>query len=137
MAQRVAAELAQHFKRSRFQRDDDLVFPHPVTGRPLDPSRLRKRFKDALELAGVRPVRFHDLRHTFGTRMAAMPGVSLRTLQEWMGHRDFATTLIYADYQPGTREAELVEAAFSGNKPSNELSGTEAHSDTQNVLDAH
>ena len=39
-------------------------------------------------------------------------GVALRTLQEWMGHRDFKTTLIYADYQPSAGEAELVERAF-------------------------
>lgn len=36
----------------------------------------------------------------------------MRTLQEWMGHRDFKTTLIYADYSPGEHEAALVEAAF-------------------------
>jgi len=29
-----------------------------------------------------------------------------------MGHRDFKTTLIYADYQPGPHEAEFVEKAF-------------------------
>jgi hypothetical protein len=29
-----------------------------------------------------------------------------------MGHRDFKTTLIYADYQPSAGEAELVERAF-------------------------
>ena len=61
--------------------------------------------------AGIREVRFHDLRHTFGTRMAGA-GVPLRTLQEWMGHRDFKTTLIYADYEPSAAEAELVERAF-------------------------
>ena len=60
--------------------------------------------------AGAAP-RFHDLRHTFGTRMAAA-GVPMRTLQEWLGHRDFATTLIYADYQPSAREADLVDEAF-------------------------
>jgi hypothetical protein len=37
----------------------------------------------------------------------------MRTLQEWMGHRDFKTTHIYADYQPGEREAELIDGAFS------------------------
>ena len=41
-------------------------------------------------------------------------GVPMRTLQEWMGHNDFKTTLIYADYQPGSDEAALVEAAFAG-----------------------
>jgi hypothetical protein len=33
-----------------------------------------------------------------------------------MGHRDFKTTLIYADYQPGAEEAALVERAFSGSR---------------------
>ena len=50
-------------------------------------SRLLKRYKTAAKAAGIRDVRFHDLRHTFGTRMAAA-GVPMRTLQEWMGHRD-------------------------------------------------
>ena len=36
----------------------------------------------------------------------------MRTLQEWMGHRDIATTQRYADYAPSAREAELVAAAF-------------------------
>ena len=36
----------------------------------------------------------------------------LRDVQEWMGHRDSKTTLIYADYMPGKREADLIDAAF-------------------------
>jgi hypothetical protein len=35
-----------------------------------------------------------------------------RSLQEWMGHRDYKTTLIYADYAPIAHERELVERAF-------------------------
>jgi hypothetical protein len=58
--------------------------------------------------------RFHDLRHTFGTRMAAA-GVPMRSLQEWMGHRDLKTTLIYADYAPSSHEAQWVNQAFEGN----------------------
>jgi integrase len=77
----------------------------------------------------VREVRFHDLRHTFGTRMAAA-GVPMRTLQEWMGHRDLKTTLIYADYQPGEHEAALVDQAFAQPGPNlrPNLSGTERNS---------
>jgi integrase len=37
----------------------------------------------------------------------------MRTLQEWMGHRDFKTTLIYADYAPSAHERAMVEAAFA------------------------
>jgi integrase len=87
------------------------VFAHPETGQAIDRSVVRKRFKRALKKAKVRTVRFHDLRHSFGTRMASV-GVPMRTLQEWLGHRDLTTTLIYADYAPSDHEAAWVEAAF-------------------------
>ena len=112
LADRVAGELERHFQRSSFQGDEDLVFGHPQTGHPLDASKIRKRFAVALDRAGLRQVRFHDLRHTFGTHCAAS-GVPLRTLQEWMGHKDAKTTEIYADYAPSPHETELVQRAFS------------------------
>lgn len=43
----------------------------------------------------------------------AAAGVPMRTLQEWLGHRDSATTLIYADYALSAHEAEWIERAFS------------------------
>ena len=52
-------------------------------------------------------------RHTFGTRMAAV-GTPIRTLQEWLGHKDLATTQRYVDYAPGTGDADLIAAAFTG-----------------------
>ncbi len=71
----------------------------PATGNVLDPSKLRKRFGRALARAGVRRITFHELRHTFGTQMAAA-GAPLRAIQEWMGHADAKTTEIYAHYAP-------------------------------------
>jgi integrase len=122
MADRVGAELERHFKRSAFQGDDDLVFCHPHTGGPYDPSKMRERFKDTRDRAGLRDdVRFHDLRHTFGTRMAAA-GAPLRFIQEWMGHRTAQTTEIYADYAPDpTQGAKFAEAAFSSEVGAREL----------------
>jgi integrase len=114
VAEEVASALRELAEASAFDAADDLVFAHPKTGRPLDRSKVRKRFQLACRRADVRVVRFHDLRHTFGTRMAASGEISLRTLQEWMGHRDAKTTLIYADYQPGEHEAEIVSRAFRG-----------------------
>ena len=111
LAGRVSAELDRLHQDSNYGGDDDLVFGHPQLGKPLDRSKLLKRFKRASARAGLRDIRFHDLRHTFGTRVAAS-GVPMRTLQEWMGHRDFKTTLIYADYAPSEQERELVERAF-------------------------
>jgi integrase len=116
LADELAAELERHYRGSTFGGDDDLVFAHPVTGGPLDRSKVRKRFRAAVMRAEVREVRFHDLRHTFGTRMAAA-GVPMRTLQEWLGHRDFKTTLIYADYSPSEHERAWVEEAFRRHTP--------------------
>jgi integrase len=106
MADRLGGELDRHYKRSMYQGDDHLVFCHPHSGDPYDASQLRKRFYAAMKAAGMGHrcgrdggITFHSLRHTFGTRMAAA-GVPMRTLQEWMGHRNLATTEIYADYAP-------------------------------------
>ena len=116
---RVAAELERHFQRSVYQGDDDVVFCHPQTGNPYDASKLRERFYAAMAAAGMQErcgqrggITFHSLRHTFGTRMAAV-GVPMRTLQEWMGHRDYTTTLIYADFAPDqSGGAAYAERAF-------------------------
>ncbi len=108
----VAGELDRHFKRSGYQGDDDLVFGHPEKGTVLCHSALTKRFKKALKAAGVRPVRFHDLRHTFGTCIAADGKVAPRTLQEWMGHGDLKTTMIYLDYVPRKNESQIAGESF-------------------------
>lgn len=116
LADRVAGELDRLFQRSDFQGDDDLVFAHPRLGHPIDRSKVRKRYIKARDQAGIRKVSFHDLRHTFATQMAAA-GVPIRTLQEWLGHRDIKTTLIYADYAPNEHEALWVNRAFSSTGP--------------------
>jgi len=133
MADRVGAELEALSQRSAFTADDDLVFGHPLTGTPLDRSKVRNRFKAAVRAAKVRDVRFHDLRHTFGTRMASV-GVPMRTLQAWMGHRNAKTTERYADYSPDERrDRDLVGRAFeSGSNLGSNLSATESNSGSLN-----
>jgi integrase len=135
LADRLGGELDRLHRQTAYQADEDLVFGNPHTGTPLDGAALLRAFQRALKRAGVRRVRFHDLRHTFGTRMAAA-GVPMRTLQEWMGHRDLRTTLIYADYQPGAHEVDLVNAAFQGTdtKPDTKLSETQANSNPANPV---
>ncbi len=129
MADEVAGALDRLFKASRFQGDDDLVFAHPATGEPLPKANITRRFRKALKAAGLdESHRFHDLRHTFGTRMAAA-GVPMRTLQEWMGHRDLATTQIYADYAPSGREGRWSRRAFArGSNSGSNLSESEGTS---------
>ena len=111
MAPRVARELELHFQRSHFSGDQELVFPNPLTGAPQQRSEVHRRFKRTLKRAALREVKFHGLRHTFATRLAAA-GVPLVKLQEWLGHEDIATTQIYIDYQPSTQDGALIERAF-------------------------
>lgn len=112
MADRLAGELERHFQRSAYRSDEDLVFCHPHSGHVYGVFTLRKRFGEALRRAGVREVTFHELRHTFGTQMAAA-GAPLRAIQEWLGHADAKTTEIYAHYAPdATNGAAFAERAF-------------------------
>jgi integrase len=52
-------------------------------------------FEDIVTAAGVKNFRWHDLRHTFASRLV-MAGVNVRTVQELMGHRAYEMTLRYA-----------------------------------------
>ncbi len=109
-ASAVAHALARVARRGEFTGYDDLVFPGQAGGY-LDGSALRRRYAGALRRAGLRPLRFHDLRHTFGTRVIAK--ADIRRVQEWMGHADVQTTMRYLHYAPRAEDARLVEAAFA------------------------
>ena len=110
MAPAVAQELAELGTRDRFTDEDDVVFASVVGGH-LDPDALSSRYRTALSRAKLRPLRFHDLRHTFGTRMIAKADV--RRVQEWMGHADIQTTMKYLHYAPRAGDAALVAEAFA------------------------
>lgn len=109
---RVAEALLELHDRTYFPRPDQLVFAHPETGNPLDRSKLIRRLKQALERAEVRQITFHELRHTFGTTMAAA-NYPRRSIQEWMGHEDGDTTEVYMHYAPRSDEVEAIDRAFS------------------------
>ena len=114
MAPDVATALAALGQRERWTGDDDLVFAGPA-GTFLDGRALRRRYLTAIKRAGLRPLRFHDLRHTFGTRMIAK--ADIRRVQEWMGHADVQTTMKYLHYVPREEDAALVAAAFAIEAP--------------------
>jgi integrase len=131
-AAQVLSKLDAHHKRTLWNHDDDLVLAHPYTGWPLDKTRLGLHYKAALKRADVRPVRIHDLRHTFATTMAAS-GTSASGLQKWLGHEDIRTTQIHAHYMPGEREAELIDQAFAPRTPIRlQNSPTLSHTDDPN-----
>jgi integrase len=110
LSTQVAASLARLAERRWSTGDDDLVFVGEF-GTYVDGSALRRRYVAALQSAGLRQLRFHDLRHTFGTRMIAKADI-LR-VKEWMGHADVQTTMRYLHYVPRPDEARLVDEAFA------------------------
>ena len=113
MADRLAGELDRLHKVLGEPGEDALVFPDPITGEPLDKAANLRRYRKVLKAAALDETHnLHGLRHTFGTRMAAA-GVPMRTLQEWMGHRDIKTTQRYADYAPSQHESDLIERAWA------------------------
>jgi hypothetical protein len=65
---------------------------------------------DLRSVVQLRPLRFHDLRHTFGTRMIAK--ADIRRVEEWMGHADIQTTMRYLHYVPREEDAQLVAGAL-------------------------
>jgi integrase len=107
MMPQVARALAGLRKREFFTSDDDLVFAN-VVGDVLDYDAMYRRYKRAQERAGVRPLRFHDLRHSFGTM--AVRAFPITDVQTWMGHADIATTRKYIHYAPQPEAAARLGA---------------------------
>jgi integrase len=62
---------------------------------------------------GLPPLRFHDLRHTFGTQVISNSAVSILQFKAWMGHADIDTTMKYLHYAPREGEADLIADAFA------------------------
>jgi integrase len=114
LAPDVARALAKLGQRKSYTDEDDLVFVGRF-GSHLDVQKLRHRYNAALKRAGLRRLRFHDLRHTFGTRMIAK--ADIRRVQEWMGHADVQTTMKYLHYAPRKEDAALVAEAFQIERP--------------------
>jgi len=112
LADQAAAALERLSQRDNFiTGPDELVFAS-VIGRTIDGSALRRRYKRARDRAGLRPLRWHDLRHTFGSLLVAA-GLDVVTVKDAMGHADLKTTERYLHAKPATETAARFTAAFS------------------------
>lgn len=91
--------------------DNNLVFCTP-TGNYLNESNVRKTFKRILNRCDLKEIRFHDLRHTFATRLFEN-GVPPKTVQTLLGHSDIATTLnIYTHVMKNTKDEAINKIDF-------------------------
>ncbi len=110
MVDQVASALKDLARRERYTTDQDLVFPSP-DGDYLEDSALRRRYYKALKAAKIAHLRFHDLRHTFGT--LAVQEFALSDVKAYMGHADITTTMIYVHHIPQHDAAARLSARLA------------------------
>lgn len=111
MVPQVAAALGGLWGREHFTGDDDLVFPNQV-GEIESDTLIRRRYFRALKAAELPAVRFHDLRHMFGS--TAVKAFPLSDVQAMLGHAHITTTMRYVHHRPGADDARRLAAAFEG-----------------------
>ena len=96
----------------------DLVFPNAASGFEDAHNLLRRRFHPALRRAGLRRIRFHDLRHTCASLLLAA-GVSIKEVQAQLGHASAQVTLdVYGHLIPGgsSAAADTFDALAGGSR---------------------
>ncbi|MGH2865061.1 MAG: tyrosine-type recombinase/integrase, partial [Solirubrobacteraceae bacterium] len=109
MVEEIAHALSDLMTRRTQTAKGELVFVSRE-GTHVDGSALRRRYRATLEAAGLRMLRFHDLRHTFGS--LAINVASIVQVQAWMGHADIKTTMRYLHHKSREDDARLLSAAF-------------------------
>ncbi|MEI8390837.1 MAG: site-specific integrase, partial [bacterium] len=100
----ISKTLKEELKN--FNRFTEYVFTNKETEKPY--SDIKKGYKSLCELARIKNLRFHDLRHTAATRMVAS-GIDLVIVQDILGHADLKTTQRYAHPVP-ERKQKAIEA---------------------------
>lgn len=92
--------------------------------RRLGARRAARRYYRALEHAELRRIRFHDLRHCFGS--AAITKLDAYAVQSYMGHQHYCTTQRYLHHKPRPQDAAALHEAFGGEDVSPDVSRTDA-----------
>ena len=80
---------------------------------PIAVRSLRAAYDEALAKAEITDFHFHDLRHTFATRLV-QNGVDLYKVQKLLGHKNIAMTQRYAHHYPESLRSsvEVLDACY-------------------------
>lgn len=93
-----------------------IVFYRRTPGHAMNHETPRKNLLKMCKVAGLRPIGWHVLRHTFASHLVAA-GASLKAIQELLGHSDVRTTMRYAHLAPtALREAVALLDRSRDNK---------------------
>ena len=84
-------------KRSKVQNLSGYVFANPETGLAWNLRTISREFKKACKDAGIPEFRFHDLRHTTGTRLGEA-GKDIHTIASILGHSKLSTSTRYVKH---------------------------------------
>ena len=86
-------------------------------GELVKPNFITQHFEIVLKNHGLKKIRFHDLRHSCASLLYAN-GVSLKEIQEWLGHSDIGTTsniYTHLDYSSKVSSANAILAFYPEN----------------------
>ena len=122
----VLPELKEHVKTFAQDGDEALIFVGGK-GALLRRANFRRNWVRALGKAGLKDVRFHDLRHT-GNTLAAIAGATLPELKERRGHASDRAAMIYL-HATDERHREIADTLSAMAKA--ELKGKKKRSGTQ------
>ena len=102
----IDENVREAISRAIRQTSSEYVFTNPETGKPY--GDVKKAFSHACRDAQIFDFRFHDLRHTFGTRLADA-GVDVVKIKELMGHQSIETTMRYLHTTDKGKRAAITE----------------------------
>ena len=94
----------------------DYIYVDPM-GKRIRPDFLSQHFPDFLVAHQMKRIRFHDLRHSCASLLYAN-GVSLKEIQEWLGHSDISTTsniYTHLDFSSKVSSANAIVNIFPEN----------------------
>ena len=92
------------------------IYVNPM-GRRIRPNFLSQHFPEFLTAHDMKRIRFHDLRHSCASLLYAN-GVSLKEIQEWLGHSDISTTsniYTHLDFSSKVSSANAIVSIFPEN----------------------
>ena len=109
----IVINILNQRSKAKIRTIKDLVFP-TFSGTKILPSNLRRAFYEALRKAGIENFKFHDLRHTFATRLAQR-GIDIYKIAKLLGHEDIRMTQRYSHHSPESLRVgvEILEVDFN------------------------